>query len=423
MILLVLTVGCYQITFDNDTPKIEDSAMRVFVTGPGIERYANKNIKSTLTNLQTSISAMNIQFNIVGVLINLQNGRIMDVDLNDINIFLQNNSAILNVKHVVLDMIFELKLEQKTFPYLYDSGSLSLTIRDLGIQTYLSVVYGDNCKNKYILQTRNMVIVIDDFQIQFQCNNMVLLNSISLFITSYLKDLLNGELGQQFGSGLIESLLQLLNEFVYLAKSDYKSPITTDQRYFNGMQITENVIQVNSTGQRCIHNAANQRCYGYLNQTVTSTRTFFTNHDVQYQIEKLAFNSGFKLYLNQQRSFGGIQIVNITLTQFHNMGAELEVVVMFNGRSETLKFLEPVTFSLVRVNDQGTDFGRFVIRLTNLISVTSLKNEQIADLSSYFEKTFGEYDIVYANALGVSVEKAEVIYLDDNWIHIGSYIE
>eukprot|EP00702_Spironucleus_salmonicida_P006675 EST47966.1 hypothetical protein SS50377_11950 [Spironucleus salmonicida] len=366
---------------------------------------------------------MEIQFTVAGISIKLNNGRIIKVDVSNMDVFLQNDSAVLKLSDVELDIVFELKLEQKTFPYLYDTGSMSLQISDFTIQTYLSVEFNDECKNNFTLQTRDTTVNIKTFQIQFQCNNQVLLNSISLFITGFLKDLLNGDIGKQLGSNMMTALMKLLTEFSYLPRMDYDKPFGVDQRYFAGLQITENNIQVNSTGQRCLYNKDELYCHGHLKQTVTQTRTFFTNHHVQYQIEKLAFNSGFDLYLKEERIFDGIKIKNVTLTKFHNTGAEIVVTLDVGGTPQILTYLEPVMFRLVRVNQDGIDFARFIIRLTNLLTKTTLSSNQLLALSAYFDNSYRSYDLIYANALGVSVEKAQIIYLDKNWVHIGSFIE
>ncbi|KAH0569427.1 hypothetical protein SS50377_28372 [Spironucleus salmonicida] len=422
MLTLLLSVQCQPVKFDNESPVLEDSAMRVFVTRYGISKYCTRNVQNAIGSIQGSISALQVQFTTLGVQITLNNGRILQVDISNMNIYLQNDSAIIKVTDVALDIVFELKLEQRSFPYLYDSGTLQLKINDFTISTYASVAFNDECKSKYTIYTRDTRVSIENFSISFQCGNQVLLNSISLFITEFLKDILNGDLGQSVGQSIMDALMKLLIEQTYYPRVDYTYPIATDQRYFNGLQITENYIIVNSTGQRCQTQQGLSWCKGYLNQTVTPTKTFFTNHDVQYQIEKLAFNSGFQLYLQEQRKIENIIIKNITLVKFHNTGAELQVIVDVDGVEHNLKYLEPVVFQVVRIKN-NVDYGRFVLRLTNLISKTTLSQSQINKLSTYYENSAYMYDISYASALGVSVDKAETIYLDENWIHIGSYID
>ncbi|KAH0569441.1 hypothetical protein SS50377_28386 [Spironucleus salmonicida] len=423
MLVLLLQATCQPIGFDIESPTLADAAMRVFVTKQGIERYCTRNIKNAIGTIQGSLSAIEVNYAVAGIGIQLKNGRIIEIELNNMSVFLHSSSSTIKVSDVLMNIIFELKLEQKTYPYLYDTGTMQLEISDFTISTLATVEIPDECKNKYKIATRQTIVSVDDFKIQFKSNYEVLLNSISVFLTSYLKDLLNGSLGQDMGQKLMDALMKLLIEQTYLPRMSYKQYVGTDQRYFNGLEIGENFIMVNSTGQRCLYqHPTKQHCKGNLDEKVTTPLTYFTNHHVQYQIEKLAFNSGFKLYLEEERKIDNIIIKNITLVKFHNTGAKVEVTLDVGGASHTLTYLEPVVFGLERIKD-NVDFGRFGVRLTNLISNSTLTSEQLKSLADYFDSSYPMYDIAYASALGVSAKRAEVVYLDANWIHIGSFIE
>eukprot|EP00702_Spironucleus_salmonicida_P001440 EST42731.1 Hypothetical protein SS50377_17653 [Spironucleus salmonicida] len=259
-------------------------------------------------------------------------------------------------------------------------------------------------------------------QIKFIAGLQIIYNALAGIISEEIKNQLNGEMGQQIVKTLCDQLLKLLTQQSEVSKFNYDQNISTDQRYFDGITIKDNMLSVWFQGYKCDHSNTDSTCFGYSQTNISRRKTFYTNHDVQYQIEKYAFNSGFWLYLYQERIFNGIKIENITLKRFFNMGAQVIAQLDVNGTKDSLEFLEPVVFTRSAIPDH-VYIGKFAIRLTNLIGNTILSQNQLASLSQYFDNRFSLYDISYTNALAVSETQVDYIYLDENWIHIGSNIE
>eukprot|EP00702_Spironucleus_salmonicida_P006913 EST48204.1 hypothetical protein SS50377_11643 [Spironucleus salmonicida] len=421
---------CYLYQYDKPNPTEIDAGIHIMITNQGLSNYCERNIGLAISTIQSTLPPINFKLNLGIFTIDLTDGKLRQLNLDGISLKAYQNLTILNISKVQLDLYFSLQIQQKSFPYLQDTGTLSLIVEELSLSTQGMVEFRDPaCKKNFTIVTSNTILSVKRFQVTFECGLQVILNSISGLLTNVMLDQLNGQLGQSLASTIMQTLLTLLSNMAQEATVWWDIRVYTDQRSMVGIAFQDNFLTTMYSGQRVRLNLNNMTAVGWLDTPISSKPNFYTDHDIQYLVERVVFNSGFQFYFSDVGGFEkvkktkGITIHNITLPSFKNTGAKLLVDIEFGGVRETLIYLEPIRLFSIDMG-KGLFFGSLVIELTNLVPQSTLLTDmQLADLASYFSKSFSIYHFSINNVVGVDLTSVQIIFLNENWIHVGMNME
>ncbi|KAH0571288.1 hypothetical protein SS50377_27589 [Spironucleus salmonicida] len=406
--------NCYKNNFTQSNPSINQAAINILLTNKGLEKYGMASVDEQIEKILTVMRLPKINLDIMGVSIDIDNGIFTSLQIKEMDSFIFNESISFQIKNMSLEIHFEVYISQKQFPFLQDTGQIIIQMENIDLSTIVRIESEDECKNKFKPYLKQTLINIKKFQFTFNCNLQIIINMISQLLQNQISQLINGILGEQIAQ---EIMLNLMESFIFqneIIQNNMSSTIVTDQRLINGIQINGQFMVVSITGQRCIY--IDNQCYNSFKYQLSNKQQYYTNNDIQYQIEKAAFNSGFDLWLHTtQKVNNDIIIKNIKLIQFHNTGAEIQLNILIKGIEKQLVFLDLIKFSQTTGNG-----GIFRIKLSNLIkNEGNVNSSEIAEIIQFFETSFEQYNLQVSKTNYLNQDSQLVVYLDANWVHFG----
>ncbi|CAL6001919.1 Conserved_hypothetical protein [Hexamita inflata] len=381
----------------------EDTAQTTTATKRGASNFMLCGIKGgmgAITNIQIPDVMFSINAGVTTVDLSLKDIKIAQVLVPNIEFDLNNPiQSQMNLLNCTVNIKFQWKLQQQSYPYATDSGSGQFIITNGEMKGVVnSTADTDECPGHMIVGFVRAEVDYESLKIILDGGDSWLFQSLINLILSEVEEKVVSQLSEVLLKGFIGLINNVFEDNHRLNEFQNNWNVMKDERYTSGIYTSNyGYATLRMSGYVYYKNNLKDE---YITQSKLSPFTYNKfNNDMQIAIHEAVFNNAFYINHKYENKYSNDKFQTIQAPEivFYNTAALFSINVTVNGTVVHLKLLS----KLLHENDLGCkkcwiffDFSKYeVFSEDSTIDLELIQQQVIDHLNSIIK--FASYQLNY----------------------------